>query len=136
LRTAGEKVPFKKLLGVIIEVPQQQGLDVLAAFSEGGVRYLNKSGKVAIFDGKGNPVEGLAKELVSVSQPVINQIDPWKKHRLSPPKDGNVRITFLVSDGLYFSEGSFVTLQQDRMAGPILAKATQLLLRSVDLGTK
>jgi hypothetical protein len=40
LRAAGEKVAPKKLLGVIIEVPLQQGLDVLAAFSEGGIRYL------------------------------------------------------------------------------------------------
>lgn len=136
LRAAGDKVPSKKLLGVIVEVPLQQGLDVLAAFSEGGVRYLNQSGKVAIFEGQGNPVEGLAKELVSASQPVINQIGPWEKQRLPPPKAGNVRMTFLVSDGLYFGEGPFGILQQDRMAGPVLSKATQLLQRAVELGTK
>ena len=105
LRAAGDKVPSKKLLGVIVEVPLQQGLDVLAAFSEGGVRYLNQSGKVAIFEGQGNPVEGLAKELVSASQPVVNQIGPWEKQRLPPPKAGNVRMTFLVSDGLYQAVG-------------------------------
>ena len=136
LRAAGDKVPSKKLLGVIVEVPLQQGLDVLAAFSEGGVRYLNQSGKVAIFEGQGNPVEGLAKELVSASQPVVNQIGPWEKQRLPPPKAGNVRMTFLVSDGLYFGEGPFGVLQQDPMAGPVLSKATQLLQRAVELGTK
>jgi len=45
-------------------------------------------------------------------------------------------MTFLVSDGLYFGEGPFGALQQDRMAGPVLAKATQLLQRAVELGTK
>ena len=40
LRTIGEAAPLKKLLGVIAEVALQGGLDVLAAFSEGGVRYL------------------------------------------------------------------------------------------------
>lgn len=136
LRVLGETVPPKHLLGVIVEVPLQQGLDVLAAFSEGGVRYLNQSGKVAIFEGQGNPVEGMAKELVSVSQPIVNKIGPWDKQRLPPPKDGNVRITFLVSDGLYFGEGPFSVLQQDAMAGPVLSKATQLLQRAVELGTK
>lgn len=136
LRIAGEKVPPKKLLGIIVEVPLQQGLDVLAAFSEGGVRYLNQSGKVVIFEGQGNPVEGLAKDLVSASQPVVNQIGPWEKQRLPPPKVGDVRMTFLVSDGLYFGEGTFGILQQDRMAGPVLSKATQLLQRAVALGTK
>jgi hypothetical protein len=136
LRAVGEKVPSKKLLGVIVEVPLQQGLDVLAAFSEGGVRYLNQSGKMAIFEGQGNPVENLAKELVAISQPVVNQIGPWDKQRLPPPKAGNVRMTFLVSDGLYFGEGPFSALQQDRMAGPVLSKATQLLQRAVESGTK
>jgi len=136
LRAVGEAVPSKKLLGVIVEVPLQKGLDVLAAFSEGGVRYLNQSGKVVIFEGQGNPVEGLAKELVSASQPIVNKIGPWDKKRLPPPKTGNVRITFLVSDGLYFGEGPFALLQQDAMAGPVLSKATQLLQRAVELGTK
>ena len=136
LRAAGEKVPPKKLLGVIVEVPLQQGLDVLAAFSEGGVRYLNQSGKVAIFEGQGNPVEALAKELVAISQPIVNQIGPWDKQRLPPPKAGNVRLTFLVSDGLYFGEASFGALQSDPMASPVLAKASQLLQRAVELGTK
>lgn len=136
LRAAGEAVPSKKLLGVIVEVPLQSGLDVLAAFSEGGVRYLNQSGKVAIFEGQGNPVEALAKELVAASQPIVNKIGPWQKQRLPPPKAGNVRITFLVSDGLYFGEGPFAALQQDSMAGPVLSKATELLQRAVALGTQ
>jgi len=136
LREAGEPVPRKKVLGVIVEVPLEKGLDVLAAFSEGGVRYLNQTGKVAIFEGEGHPVEGLAKELVSISQPVVNKIGPWDKQRRPPPKGGNVRVTFLVSDGFYFGEGPFGALQQDALAGPILAKATQLLQRAVELGTK
>ncbi len=136
LRAAGEVVPSKRLLGVIVEVPLQNGLDVLAAFSEGGVRYLNQSGKVVIFEGQGNPVEDLAKELVSASQPIVNKIGPWDKQRLPPPKTGNVRITFLVSDGLYFGEGPFGVMQQDQLAGPVLSKATQLLQRAVELGAK
>jgi len=46
LRAAGQAVPAKTLLGAIVEVPLEQGLDVLAAYPDGRVRYLNQSGKV------------------------------------------------------------------------------------------
>ena len=136
LRAAGQNVPPKKILGVIVEVRLQNGLDTLAAFSEGGVRYLNQSGKIAVFEGAGHPVEGLAKELVSVSQNLVDQIGPWDQERLPPPKAGNVRMTFLVSDGLYFGEGPLEAIQGDPMGSPVLAKATQLLQRVVEVGTQ
>jgi hypothetical protein len=136
LRASGHKVPTKKLLGVIVEVRQKRGLDVLAAFAEGGVRYLNQSGKVAIFEGGGHPVEMLAKELVAASEPVVSQIGPWDKTRLPPPKLGNVRMTFLVSDGLYFGEGSFDALYQDPMGGPVLTKATELIQQATENALK
>jgi|SRR5215471_3322944 len=136
LRASGQNVPSKKLLGVIIEVPQEEGLDVLAAFAEGGVRYLNYSGKVAIFEGVNHPVEVLAKELVAVSQPVVNQIGPWHKRRLPPPQLPNVRMTFLVSDGLYFGEGPLVVVQKDPMGGRVFDKAVELLRDAVKKATK
>ena len=136
LRASGQKVPAKKLLGVIVEVPQGGGLDVLATFAEGGVHYLNHSSKVAIFEGAGHPVEKLAKELIAMSEPIVNQIGPWDKKRLPPPKQGNVRMSFIVSDGLYFGEGPFDALQKDPMGGPVLAKAAELLQRVVDSATK
>jgi hypothetical protein len=136
LRLSGGEVPSKQLLGVIVEVPLEKGLDVLAAFSDGGVRYLNQSGKIAVFEREGTPVGRMAKDLVFSSQHIVDRIGPWDKQRLPPPKLGNVRITFLVSDGLYFGEGPFEVLQKDEMAGPVLSKATQLLLKVTELGTK
>ncbi|MGI4721619.1 MAG: hypothetical protein ACRYGO_22700 [Janthinobacterium lividum] len=134
LRAMGGLPLPKKLLGVIVEVALDGGLDVLAAFSEGGVRYLNQSGKVAVFEGADTPVSGLAQELVAVSEQVVGRIGPWDEQRLPPPKPGNVRITFLVSDGLYFGEGPFETLRQDGMAGPILSKAVELLQKAAQPG--
>ena len=127
LRAAGRPVPRKKLLGVIVEVPLRQGLDVLAAYADGHVRYLNQSGRVAIFEGAPPNVEATAKELVAASRGLVNKIGPWQEKRLPPPRSGNVRLTFLVSDGLYFGEGPFQALQSDPMSGPVLARATHLL---------
>lgn len=132
LRELGQNPRPKKLFGVIVEVPQEQGLDVLAAFAEGGVRYINYSGAMAIFEGSGNPVEKLAKELIASAQPLVNQIGPWEKKRLPPPGPGKVRITMLVSDGLYFGESLFEALGKDPLGGPVLDKATQLFQRVVE----
>jgi len=124
------------VLGVIVEVPLDDGLDVLAAYSDGRVRYINQSGKIAIFEGGAPQVEALAKDLVSASTAAVRQIGPWEADRLAPPAKGDLRITFLVSDGLYFGEGPFEAMQSDPMAGPIVQKATQLLLAVVETSTE
>lgn len=136
LRMLGETVPPKKLLGVIVEVPLPEGLDVLAAFSEGGVRYLNQSGKVLVIEDDGSLVGDVVTELMSASQLVVEKIGPWEQQRLPPPKLGNVRLTFLVSDGLYFGEGPFSVLQHDEMAGPVLSVAARLLQKSFEVGSQ
>lgn len=136
LRAGGREVPPKTLFGVIVEVPQEQGLDTLAAFAEGGVRYLNQAGKVLIFEGAGHPVEATAKALVAAAHPIVERIGPWDKERLPPPGPGRARLSFLVSDGLYFGEAPFDVLWNDALAGPVLRKAAELLQQSVDHALK
>ncbi|MFZ6639600.1 hypothetical protein ACO0LL_07625 [Undibacterium sp. TC4M20W] len=133
LREQGKTVQPKILLGVIIEVPLTDGLDTLAAFSEGGVRYINQSGKLVVIEGVDSFLP-MVKKLFSVSAPVVSQIEPWDKPRLAPPKQGNVRLTFLVSDGLYFGEGPMSVMQREAMAGPIINQATELLQAVVATG--
>ena len=50
LRAMGLPIPAKQLLGTIIEFPQRGGLDTLAAFADGRVRYINQTGHPAIFE--------------------------------------------------------------------------------------
>jgi hypothetical protein len=124
------KKPLTKgiLLGVIVEVPLEGGLDTLAAYSDGRVRYINQTGKLTVVElGGSAEIEKLAKELVGVSIPVVQKIGPWEKDRLPPPAKGNIRMTFLVSDGLYFGEGPLTIMQNEPMAAPVINKAIQLL---------
>jgi hypothetical protein len=135
LRELGEVVPPKTLLGVIVEVPLANGLDALAAFSEGGVRYINQSGKLAVVEGVASFLPRV-KRLFAASEPAVSRIGPWAKPRLAPPKLGNIRLTFLVSDGLYFGEGPMSAMQREAMAGPIIQQAIELLQAVVAASTK
>jgi hypothetical protein len=127
-RQLGKPVPPRILLGAVIEVALDAGLDVLAAYCEGGVRYINASGKISIFEGAAHPVAIEARALLAASQNVVNTIGPWDKARLAPPGPGRVRMSFIVSDGLYFGEGQFEDLERDQLAGPVVNAATRLLL--------
>ncbi|EAQ76287.1 hypothetical protein WH5701_15811 [Synechococcus sp. WH 5701] len=54
--------------------------------------------------------------------------------RRAPPEDDNIRLTFLVSDGLYFGEGPMTVMQREPLAAPILQTATELLQAVVATG--
>jgi len=126
LRQLGEAVPMKRLLGVIVEVPLESGLDVLAVYSEGGVRYINQTGKLAVFEGVAS-LQPHVQRLLAASEAVVTGIGPWRKPRRPPPKRGNMRLTFLTSDGLCFGEGPWSAMQREATAGPVIQRATDLL---------
>ena len=123
----GHKPSKKELLAVIVEVGLDDGLDVLASFSDGTARYINQSGKMIIWETTNETSNELTKDLFLKGQNVVNQIGPWDKPRRPYPTKGNVRITFLVSDGLYFGEGPIDVLFKDPMSGSALTSATYLM---------
>lgn len=135
LREAGAPVTPKILLGVIVEMALPDGLDALAAYSDGGVRYINRSGKIAVVEGA-DGFRPQVDRLFEAAQPVVARIGPWNQPRRPPPVRGNARLTFLVSDGLYFGEAKAEVFQRDALAGPVLREATQLLLKVVAMVNK
>lgn len=127
LAATGAFIDHREILGVVVEVGLPAGLDVLAAFSEGSARYLNQAEKLLVWETQTTASRQLLDQLFAASLPVVNQIGKWDQPRRPFPPNGMVRLTFLVSDGLYFGEGPFDVLQADPMGGPVLAAATQLM---------
>jgi hypothetical protein len=136
LRARGEKIPNKVLLGVILEVGMPEGLDTLAAFADGSARYINYTGKMAIVEGVPNPFQKEIKEVLDSSKPIISAIGPWDKDRLPPPSKGMIRITFLVSDGLYFGQGPMDQMQRERLANPVIISGAKLLKKLTEKSTE
>jgi hypothetical protein len=131
-----KRVPNKKLLGVIVEVQTNGGLDTLAIFEDGSVRYINYTEKMSIIEGVHKELKPNISQVFEVSQPIIEQIGPWNKDRLMAPQAGNIRLTFLCSDGLYFGEGPMNIMQNEPMAKPLIMAATMLLQKVTDLSIK
>lgn len=132
LRATGSSVPHKQYLGTIIEVPLPEGLDTMAVFADGGARYINHSGKVIVVEGSPTAFDDEIRAVIEASKPIVAAIGPWDKERLPPPNEGNIRMTFLVSDGLYFGEGPMDAMQREPMAAPLISAATRLLVKLVE----
>lgn len=123
----GHKPDKKELLGVIIEVGLDDGLDVLASFSDGTARYINQTGKMIIWENADETSNKLTKDLFINSYEIVQQIGPWDKARRPHPTKGMTRITFLVSDGFYFGEGPMDVIFNDPLASPALTSGTDLM---------
>lgn len=126
--TSGHRPGKKELLAVIVEVGLNEGLDVLASFCNGTARYINHTEKTIVWETTDDEAANkITNELFAGSQNIITQIGPWDKPRRPNPAKGNARISFLVSDGLYFGEGPMNVLFNDPLANPALTKATELM---------
>jgi len=132
LRAMKVSVPRKRLLGAIIEWPQKDGLDVLAAFPDGRLRYINHNEKLAILESTPPGLAEKTEELLRASQLIVNSYGPSDMPRLPPPTGDLIRMNFLVSDGHYFGQGSYSALMADRFAPPVINAATQLLNMLLD----
>jgi hypothetical protein len=134
LANMGKKATEKELLGVIIEVGLEGGLDVLAAYDDGTARYINQSGSMIVWESPNAESNALLDRLFAESEVVVSKIGPWDKARLSEPGNGEVRLNFLVSDGLYFGQGPFDVLSNDPMGGPVIDAATKLMVFLTEQG--
>lgn len=128
LNAMNEPIASRELLGVVVEVPLDGGLDVLAAYKDGTARYINQSENVIIWESRTPASDKLIQHLFTSSSEVVSKIGAWDKPRLPKPASPDIRISFLVSDGLYFGQGPFNVLAKDPMGGPVVDAATQLMV--------
>jgi len=127
LRENGHAVTPRELLGVIVEVPLDEGLDVLAAYADGSVRYINQTGRFAVFEGVPGDIAARAQALVAAAAAACRQAGAAHARTAAPPVAGNIRLTYLVSDGLVAREGLFETMAQDKHAQWVIQSAQGLL---------
>jgi hypothetical protein len=136
LRELGIEAPAanaKQVLGVVLEVVLEGGLDLVAAYADNSARYFNYSGKAIVWEGGTDLAGGEIQALLAQAQPVAAAIGPWKEARPGVPPVGQVRINLLTPSGLHFGQGDFGVLFQDPMGGPILARGQALMQALIEL---
>jgi hypothetical protein len=122
------------LYGVVVDMPVHAGLDTLAAYEDGTVRYLNYSGKVLVWEAQDEEIGLMTQDLLDAATSIVARIGPWRGPR-PPLRPGLLRLSMLCAGGLYFGEGPVQALSADRMAGPLIAAAGRLLQALTDRAT-
>ena len=121
----------QKVLGVILEIWMDQGLDILAAYDDGSARYVNYTGAAVIWDapGKDAVIEERLRHLLAVGQSVAPRIGPWegKCKRPTPPEFGVIRLNMLTPSGVHFGQGPYAALSADPMGGALINAGAALM---------
>ena len=136
LRAEGRDVPSGELLGVIAEVALDEGLDTLAAYADGGVRYLNQAGGMVVIESEVAAVERPRRALFDAARDLVGHIGPWIGPRLAPPGVRRVRLSFLMADGLYFGEADMAAMAGDPMGAAVFNAAVALMSAVVDFAAR
>ncbi|MGH7131290.1 MAG: hypothetical protein ACREJO_05030 [Phycisphaerales bacterium] len=139
MRELGVAVPAthaKQVLGVVVEVAVENGVDLVAAYADGSARYYNFTGAGVVIDTPPPQIRTLVDNLIAAAVPVVQLIGPWDKPRLGPPTGDGVRVNFLTPSGLHFGQGAFYVFSQDRMAGPVIEAAFVLMQALMELGKR
>jgi hypothetical protein len=130
LRGLGVRPPpqlEKQVLGVVVEVAMNGGVDLLAAYADRSARYYNYSGSGVVWDRPNPSLDPLIDALLDAGRAVVVHIGPWEGPRRPPPAAGQVRLNMLTPAGLCFGEGPFQVLAGDPMGGRLIGAATQLM---------
>jgi hypothetical protein len=120
-------VDAKQVLGVVVEVGLEGGLDLLAAYADHTARYYNYSGAGVVWEHADASLDAQIDVLLACGQTISDVIGPWEGERPAPPPTGEVRINLLTASGLNFGQAPFEVLSRDSLAGPALAAATALM---------
>lgn len=128
LRAQGVSALASDPLAMIIEMPQARGLDTLAIYAGGMVRYINQSRAGLDNSDPACRVGELALTLMSLAPDVL----PYASHpveRREPPPHvmPQVRISALTSDGCHVLEGTEESLEANSSVRAVLRLAGVLV---------
>lgn len=117
----------KQVMGAVLEVGLEGGLDTLAAYSDSTARYISHGGRTIVWDAVDEEITDLIGELLRAGQAIADNTSPWPGVRRPAPPENHVRLNMLTPSGLHFGEGPFVALAADPIGGPVIAAGTALM---------
>jgi hypothetical protein len=126
----------RTLLGVVVEVGMEKGLDLVAAYPDHHARYYNFSGAGVVWERPNDLLDKAIDDLLRVGMATAQAVGVWKENRPPAPARGQARINLLTPGGLRFGQGPIDALGKDRLGGPVLASAFRLMQALINLTKK
>lgn len=128
LRKLGEKpspVHNDEVLGVIIEVPMDGKLDVLAAYADGSARYLGHGDELKILE----PTEPDPKVIRVIAEafPLLKVPPKPRDPDAAGPDSEHVRLSALTAQGTHMDQVEWSEVEPGGRYDPLFAAAIQLL---------
>ena len=140
LRLHGVEPPddeARQVLGGVVEVPVAGKHDLLAAYADGSVRYLNHGGDVAAVEPSADlpKVSQLIGIYLAMADNIARVAGTWDQPSLPPVPPGHGRVMALTPGGLRFGQGPEEQLRAQQMPRDMLDAATLLLQQVVAAST-
>ena len=112
--------------GVIFEIPVETGLDTLAVYVDGSVRYVDHSGKVLIWDRGVDEVAALSMGLIGLVSPLNSTLVLTDQNPM--PTSDRIYVTTLSFTGTRYGGARLEELKNRRhQFAPMFAAALELM---------
>lgn len=129
LKELGIPVQRPEVFAVIEEFNQPGlGLDTLAVYADGSIRYINFSGKMLFIDDSLQETQRFIKPIFEQAQQLAAQAGGQRQDsRLPPPGKGQLRLTLLVNGEIYVRQASSKIMFNGPLGFPLLTNMALLL---------
>jgi len=134
LRAQGVRPPAeieRLLLGVVVEVPLLNGLDLLAAYPDHHARYYNFSGAGVVWDHPNDSLDPIIDALLEAGRQIASKVGIWNGPRPPAPPTGEIRVNIISPSGLHFGQGPGKSMANDPLARPAIEAANSLMQQLV-----
>lgn len=116
-----------QIQGVVVEVALEDGLDIVAAYSDHSARYYNFAGGGIIWESQEGEINKLIDALLLCGQNIVNVTGTWDLPRPPAPGKGMARVNALTFGGLHFGQAELTVLAADPVGGPAVRAALALM---------
>jgi hypothetical protein len=123
-----------RVVGVVLDVPLEQGADVLAAYADHSARYLNQGGGAIVWDVRDPTMDALVDAVLDAARPLLALAGVWDGDR-PPLPHGLARVSLLTPVGLHFGQAGFAQLLQDPHTEPVFQAGAALMSALIERST-
>lgn len=117
----------KMLLGVVVEVGLEEGIDIVAVYADKTARYDNFGGAGVVWGRPDASLDGEIDGVLTAAVALVARIGRRDSPRLPVPQPGHAGISLLTPSGLHCVAGEFERLAAQPLAGPVLTATSALV---------